>query len=334
MKVTTKDFQILEGENTFEFKKGINLVVGPNASGKSSLFYAIENCLRNPNGTDDCINYNHSKTEVTISNNNQSITWVRTNGSCMYIDNITGSKYVKASKLDSRDLANLGFYFDNKGRIVNIHNEWSVIFPFGESDTDMFRLFEDIFNISCSFQIIDEIKKDEQLLKSNITANQSEKEKLVQRLNNLNIVTNKINIPQIDEHINKLKESLDKASKLKKDYEALSYYYPYKEIELPELYDVSKLYESLHNFENINKDYENYCLLQSKCNLQVPELNIQLNFDEPRELRDLYEQYCFTKSNIKQYDIEIIELDTLKKEIEDKISQIRICPTCGRPLED
>ena len=41
MKVITKDFQILEGVHEFEFKPGINMVIGPNASGKSSLLIRL-----------------------------------------------------------------------------------------------------------------------------------------------------------------------------------------------------------------------------------------------------------------------------------------------------
>ena len=81
MKVILNDFQILEGENTFEFPEGINVVVGPNASGKSSMFYAIENALTNPNGVDDCINYNSKQTKVTIENNKESKTRQRQVGS-------------------------------------------------------------------------------------------------------------------------------------------------------------------------------------------------------------------------------------------------------------
>ena len=60
MKIITEDFQILKGINEFEFNSGINIIVGCNGSGKSSLFYAVENCLSNPNGVDDCINHDSS----------------------------------------------------------------------------------------------------------------------------------------------------------------------------------------------------------------------------------------------------------------------------------
>lgn len=335
MKVTLSNFQILEGENTFEFPEGINVVVGPNASGKSSMFYAIENALTNPNGVDDCINYNHNEAKVTIENNDNSLTWIRRVGSSTYIDNKNNATYVKASKLDSRDLANLGFYFDTKNRVVNIHNEWSVLFPFGESDTDMFRLFEDIFNISCSFQIIDEMKKDEQNIKSSICQAQTDKASLQNRLSTLVNITAKVNSNDLDEHINKLNECLQLTSELEKDYENFSKNYLYKNVVLPPVYDVSLLYEASHKLETINNDFENYKHLKEKAALSLP--TISLDFSLPvydDTLNNEYEQYCITRANLLSLQQELNQLCIQKQCIEEKIKQIKVCPTCGKMLEE
>lgn len=334
MKVILNNFQILEGQNTFEFNTGINVVVGPNASGKSSMFYGIENALTNPSGVDDCINYNHKETSVTIENNGKSVTWKRQPGSSTYIDNITGSTYVKASKLDSRDLADLGFYFDNKNRVVNIHNEWSVLFPFGESDTDMFRLFEDIFNISSSFQIIDEMKKDEQLLKSAATQCQNETASLQNRLSILNEVLEKVDINTLNEHINNINECYNKASELEEDYKNFSKNYLYKNVVLPQVYDVSVLYEKYMTFENMQNDYERYVQLKQKADIKLPSIDLNINlptFDN--NIQTDYEQYCLTKANIEQLTQEHNQLQQLKLDIQDKIKQIKVCPTCGKQME-
>ena len=159
MKVITKDFQILNGEHEFEFPVGVTVIQGESASGKSSLFYAIQYCLTNPSGVDYVINWDAKQTQVTIENNGNSVTWVKTPTSSEYINNTTGEKFVKASKLDSRDIADLGFYFDHKDNVINIQGEWSVLFPFGLTDTEMFKQFEEIFNIACAYQIVDDIKK-------------------------------------------------------------------------------------------------------------------------------------------------------------------------------
>lgn len=334
MKVITNNFQALEGTNEFIFNKGINVIVGPNASGKSSLFYAIQNALTNPNGVDECIHYDHKSTEVTIENNDNSVTWVRNNSSSTYIDNKFNKQYVKASKLDSRDIADLGFYFDNKNKVVNIHDEWSVLFPFGESDTDMFRLFEDIFNISCSFQIIDEIKKDEQSIKSSINSNQQEKCELQQKLVVLSDIKQKIDSQYIDNLLTTLQNNLQFISGLKADISIFINSYPYTLTDLPQVFDITNLYNSLHKYEELHKDYETYVLNKSKQNIIIPIFDFNFDIIEPVNLRYDYEQYCTTKAGILEYGEEINKLKDELHKLQDKLNLLKVCPTCGRSLEE
>lgn len=333
MKLKLTDFQILEGTNTFEFNQGINLLLGPNASGKSSIFYAIENCLCNPNGVSDCINYNKDKCEVSLESNGESITWIRSLDSSAYINNKTNQKYLKASKLDSRDLADLGFYFDNKNRVVNIHNEWSTLFPFGESDSDMFRLFEDIFNISCSFLVIDEMKKDEQKLKLEITSNQNERNELENRLSNLQEIKNKVKKEDVDNFINLLMNNKQQASELRESYGMYSKSALLSNVTLPKVFDVSNLYETFHNLENIRKDFTYYETNKAKVDISIPKIEVNLNFDTTDKLVEDYEQYCLIRANILDYEDQLDKIRNQKKILESKISEIKICPTCGRTMD-
>lgn len=334
MKVTLNNFQILEGTHCFDFKEGINVIVGPNASGKSSLFYAIENCLKNPNGVSDCINYNSNKTDVTIEENNESITWARTVDSSCYKNNKTGQTFVKASKLDSRDIADLNFYFDNKGNVVNIHNEWSVLFPFSESDSDMFRLFEDIFNISCSFQVIDEMKKDEQFVKSTILSLQQEKAKYETKLKSLTDITDKIKVEDIDYYINTVNESLQRISDLRNSYDIYKRYSFLKNVTVPSAFDITCLYSTVDSFNSIKSDYEIYKDKISISTINVPNLNPVDNITKPSELKTDYEQYCVTKASIIDYNNQINCLKEKEIELDHKIKAIKVCPTCGRILEE
>lgn len=332
MKVILNDFQILEGTHSFDFPSGINVIVGPNASGKSSLFYAIENCLVNPNGVSDCINYNKDKTSVTIEENNESITWIRTADSCCYLNNNTGQQFVKASKLDSRDIANLGFYFDTKGKVVNIHNEWSVLFPFAESDTDMFRLFEDIFNISSSFQIIDEMKKDEQNVKNEIVSIQKSKMEQEDRLGKLNNLLSQVDADKIT-NFNSLIDQLGaEFNTLSNDFNTYERHLELTTIEIPEGFDLFSLYEVDDKLNLIKKDYEIYLNNLNISLSNIPKVEINLDIENIDTIKHDYEQYVSIQNKIKE-DLNqlnlLIEKETLIKE---KISQIKICPTCGQKI--
>lgn len=337
MKITTTNFQILEGKNEFEFKEGINVIVGPNASGKSSLFYALENCLYNPNGVNDCINYNATKTTVNVQDNNESVTWERTADTSSYINEKTQQKYLKASKLDSRDIADLGFYFDTKGRVLNIHDEWSVLFPFGESDTDMFRLFEDIFNLSCSFQIIDEMKKDEQEVKANITNNQNKKAEISTKIDTCNNILKLISVNDIDKTTDHIKSAEDYTSKLREDYQ---YYQSksslLKQIILPEMFDVSILYEQKNIKEKIEEDYNTYLQYLNKVNIIVPKYDTTLvdNISSTEEISLDYEKYCVNQASLNDLQEQLKDVNDKISEKESIINNIRVCPTCGRTLDE
>ena len=216
MKVRTKDFQRLKGENEFEFPVGITVIQGRSGSGKSSVFYAIEDCLTNPSGVADVINWDAKQAEVEIENDGGYAKWIKTASSCEYVDK-DGKEYIKASKIDSRDIADLGFYFNPKGNIVNIHGEWSKLFPFEASDTEMFKLFEDIFNISSSFQIEERIKKDEQGFKAQINSINKELNDLTQQNNNLEYVLESLD-KDVDKYINNLSIYQNKLKELSEDY--------------------------------------------------------------------------------------------------------------------
>lgn len=335
MKILTKDFQALKGDNLFEFNSGINMIIGPNGSGKSSLFYAVENCLENPNGVDDCINFESNSACVTIENNQQSLSWIRERGSSTYKNNLTNETFVKASKLSSSNICDLGFYFDKKGRVMNIHNEWSVLFPFGESDNDMFRLFEDIFNISCSFEILDDIKKDEQELKGNIKKHIIDKEAQEHKLNILNDIITKVNIIDIDNIISDLTISSQSKETLQQDYDTYKINYPLKEVILPGTFDISLIYDVYYRFNDILDDLNKYVKAINIREIKIPTVEpIDFNYTFNQELQSVYEQYCSLKSTIVCHTNELNSLENKKVDINSKISKIKVCPTCGRPLEN
>lgn len=335
MKVTLEDFQILQGRHEFEFPVGITVMTGPNASGKSTVFYAIQNALRNPSGVADCINHNANKASVTIDSNDSSVTWIRTKSSSVYRDNLTNAEYVNASKLDSRDIADLGFYYNINSDVVNIHDEWSVLFPFGESDTQMFRLFEDIFNISCSFQVIDEMKKDEQNLKSEINRAETDINSLQKRQNSLLEITTKLNVADVENRINNIQKSSQLVSELREDYSLLSANKLVSTVILPNVFDINLLYDSTYRLRELQQDYESYLALNSKCG-DVPNFEFKEHTfnTEVFEISEDYRNYSNCVREIAECLATLSECESTISEIQSKISKISVCPTCGRPLEE
>lgn len=328
MKVITKDFQRLKGENVFEFPIGITVIQGRSGSGKSSLFYAIEDCLSNPNGVSDVINWDADKCEVTVENEDHRVKWVKTQKSSEYIDK-EGKPYVKASKLDSRDIDDLGFYFNKKDEIVNIHDEWAKLFPFESNETEMFKLFEDIFNISCSFQIIDSMKKDEQEQKSHINDLTRSINELTMQNNSIDNILSKIDLNKLNGIIFDLQNKENKVNEIIQDYNVFSENQKYLNLK-----DVTPFTLNIDNnsYNQLLEDYKNYLCCLERRDMNIPtrkELNIPENMYEQD-----YSIYKDILSQISSYDNEITKLNEEENTTKEKLKEIKVCPTCGHSLEE
>ena len=332
MKVITKDFQILKGENEFEFPVGITVIQGKSASGKSTLFYAVEDCLTNPAGVDDAIHWDCKQASVTIENNNNKITWIKTQSSSEYVNELTGQHYPKASKLDSQDLGDLGFYIDPSGDVVNVHSEWKKLFPFELKDTEMFRLFEDIFNISCSFSIIDDYKKEEQQLKTQINQITNEINVNTQNDTKITEILGKIDLNTIHNIIHTLNTKQQIVSQMVRDYDNLSTNYNYKQLTIPQPYDTTLLINKSTYCNSLKQDYNKYQVnysLQNKCLPEIKTFNIQ-----PNKYKEDYIMYNDLLKQINDYEQQLHNLKQNIIQLNDKKSQIKVCPTCGHQLEE
>ena len=329
MRVRTKDFQRLKGENEFEFPVGITVIQGRSGSGKSSVFYAIEDCLTNPSGVADVINWDAKQAEVEIENDGGYAKWIKTASSCEYVDK-DGKEYIKASKIDSRDIADLGFYFNPKGNIVNIHGEWSKLFPFEASDTEMFKLFEDIFNISSSFQIVESIKKDEQGFKAQINSINKELNDLTQQNNNLEYVLESLD-KDVDKYINNLSIYQNKLKELSEDYNLYQNTLSNKTLNIPNEFDTGIIQSTLNKYNILINDYNTYANSLNMANISLPS-EYTLELKENPYIAD-YNLYSQLLKDIQTYDTNLNDCNLRIQTLEEEKAKIKVCPTCGRPLE-
>ena len=112
MKVIIENFQTISHAE-LNFVVGINHICGLNGSGKSSIIEAIRCAILNPSGTSDVISWWAKEARVTLEDDNNSITWVRTKSSSCYIDNKTGTPINNASKLNITVFGNTDLRDDN-----------------------------------------------------------------------------------------------------------------------------------------------------------------------------------------------------------------------------
>ena len=333
MKLTLDNFQSIEHAE-FDFPVGITILQGKNGSGKTAVFRAIKGLLTNPSGSGGFVRNGCTDTKVTLENNNNSVTWIRSKNSSTYINNVTGDEYVKASKLDSRDIADLGFYFDNNGKVINIHDEWSVLFPFGESDADMFKLFEDNFNISYSTNVLESFKKDEKKIKSRITSLQVSLDEKTKRIVDIENRFKCIDEDRIKQLGVSIKNAETLVSDLKTAYSIFLENSSFSARAIPELFDLSALSILEDECVVLEKCLTTYNKSLSLINCSVPKLDTALFSFEDIESKFPCKRYSELIRTLKDIEIELKDLNNRQIELSTKISSIKICPTCGRPLED
>ena len=225
----------------------------------------------------------------------------------------------------------MGFYIKD-GDVVNIQDEWKLLFPFGLKDTDMFRLFEDIFNISCSFMIIDDYKKEEQGIKSSIDQTTKQINAITQDLTNITDILNKFNEQELTNLIDTINTKQQVVSQLQESFNNLSKMIKYTQIKVPQLYDTTDLVKQSTYYTQLKEDYNKYLVNQSKVNINLPD---EKTFDlkENPYIQD-YNSYKQLLRDIQDYETSLNNYDAQISNLEKEKAKIKVCPTCGRPLED
>lgn len=158
MKLKLKNFQSIS-DAEIDFQPGVAVIQGESNQGKTAILRAIKAIINNPQKTKHYIKRHQKSAQVTLENNGNTLTWERTKSSTNYI--YKGEVFQKASNRCADDFCDLGFVKTSKGDLLNLTDEWNLLFPFGYSDTELFKLFEDLFSITDSAKVLEGMKGDE-----------------------------------------------------------------------------------------------------------------------------------------------------------------------------
>lgn len=131
-------------KDTFiEFDPGVNVITGPNMSGKSAILRAIRLVISNQPGGSEFISWDASKSEVTLECNDSVITRIKGNRTNEYIlDGSTFSGFGRAIPEEiSRALGTVPIYIDDRPYELNYADAHASPFLVSETDSVKGKLF-------------------------------------------------------------------------------------------------------------------------------------------------------------------------------------------------
>lgn len=222
LKLSIENFQsISQGELVFH--TGTTVIVGQSNSGKSATFRALKACLINPVGSQRYIKNGAKQASVTLEYNGNQIVWKRSAKENSYT--INGEDYIKTGKSNAfKLLEDTGFALDHNDEVImNIEEELQLPFPFGNTKSELFKLFENVFCISDSAIILKSAKEHEDKTKSDLVMLKNELAKNSKKLDELQSFRKELDLSKLEEmkkelqtkggRINLLKDGLSEIKK-------------------------------------------------------------------------------------------------------------------------
>ena len=333
-KVDIKNFQSI-GEAHLSFDTGVTAVVGPSNSGKSGIIRAISAVLTNTSDAKYHIKHGEASTEVCLSLDGNTVIWERTPKDSTY--DINGTYHQKVGKTDLFELLpDNGFYLDDCGNIINIQDEWATLFPFDRTDSQAYKLFEDIFavNQNDSVRAMKQIKDDEAETKKSIVELEAK------------IKNNTDKVAKIDtflannsgKHASNLKEAViregQKFQELDNDTE--SFLESMKVIQkLSKIKRIEFDLNDLNSFIELDKDVR---VLEEV----LPILNIKIHkedysFNTLPEYLELDKDVSCVLELLKEIKQNSDDDKALRGELgilKESLDAIKVCPLCGHAKED
>ena len=254
LKLDIQDFQVVKNASMFFPKGSITLIVGASGNGKSSIIRSIKALLLNSSGAQKFIRHGTDSASVSLDYKGNNVLWKRTKTGSTY--SIDGGKPL--SKLGTSNITkildNSGFVIDDKNDVLNIEGAWQVLFPYDKSDTELFKLFENIFCVSDSGKIFQTFKLEEDRLNKELqeyTNNLNKNKAKIEAINNLQ---NSVNLDRLKGYKNTLIELYDSHDSLNKDIVDLKSIIKVLEVIPSDMHTIQYDLEYLNKYEKIAKD--------------------------------------------------------------------------------
>lgn len=365
MKVVIDNFQAISHAE-LEFPVGITTITGPNSSGKSSVLRALDFFTTN-SGKKRHIKHGEKSLSVAIEHDGTVFSWRKTKSSGAFSRNDQTVEKI-GSKTPHEFFDDFPLELDERGNTLQMSGEWEILFPFDRSDSELFTLFENVFNISDSSVILSTIKSDINKTKGSIDAS-------VKTYNRYCDIVEKLEMIPFDDVIrdsNAMYRSLKDAIDSIPDHEVVDKcenFSRFVELDLPEAqdFDLSSLivYNELNDLNRIEglisvynvldpvvksredmgdlSIIEDYVKLSTDLDQAERLFNCEGKLDVPLspidmpdfQARELLDDLNTCNDLVEKFNEVKSEQDSLVKlanELTDKIKEVKVCPLCNSKL--
>lgn len=161
MRLSIKNFQSIKNAQ-LEFPEGITIITGSSNSGKTAILRSFRAALLNPkNGKDYIKSGENENCSVILEDNGDipTIEWLRKPSTVSYV--IDGETNEKCGRSNIWDLVpKYDIIQEPDGSIFNFHTETDILFPFGFSSAELFRIFERIIALDDTSSVFKAMRED------------------------------------------------------------------------------------------------------------------------------------------------------------------------------
>jgi DNA repair exonuclease SbcCD ATPase subunit len=320
--VALKNFQVYP-EARLTFDPGLTIITGANSSGKSSIIRAIRTLINNSSHAKRYIRSGTDTATVALQLEDQPVVyWQRGKEGASY--KVGDKVFTKLGKSKLHDLApDFPLLRDDSGNCLNISDEWTTMFPFNYSSSELFKLFESLF-VTSATSVVEEIRRDELDTRHKQTEVQAAIDSSKSRIEYVDTVIQGVSLSEIE----RLKEAVKNASEGQKTYRAdltrVKLCQVYSEFELPDCPDISRVETYFAERGDVLAAVQAEQLTEIQFR-EPAELNLDAIFALEIELNTCSEIENRIKSVLQTGE----EYERERAAIEAELAEFKTCPLCG-----
>ena len=344
MKIKYKNVCSLRNEEV-EFKPGeLICIKGETNQGKSALFYSLLD------GFTGSPNFKKYINNEALAEDPKATAWIGLTDDCNNLYQVeagTGHMNYRINEAKQEKVVHKAIFSfldkqipgllydpDDTRKIMNIQGEDDGLFPIDRSDAQIFKTYERLLSLSCTEDILRAIKLDVEDIDFKSTEIYNTIQKQTEQQVKIDEVLANVDIQKLQKVKDTIISYLENIQALTKAEEDVSKFDAYvRELDNPlALFNVTF---NLETFKSIVNDLIKASNIQKYIDAQY-ELKKTKSFDT-NELLNLCQDLSVATAISK--DIELLNSDILTSEssladINTKLSTVKVCPYCNRPMEE